>query len=53
MKKQMYLGVACGLLAALFIYPSEPLCWLVSIVLMCRCAWHLNRAERLSRAAAK
>jgi len=48
MKKNTYLGVVCGLLAAALIYPSEPVCWLASIVCLCLSAYWLSRAERKS-----
>lgn len=46
MKRNIYCGVACGLLAAALIYPCEPLCWLAAVICLCLSAYWLSKAEQ-------
>lgn len=46
MKRNIYCGIASGLLAAALIYPSEPLCWLAAVICLCLSAYWLSKAEQ-------
>lgn len=49
MKKNVYCGVACGLLAAALVYPCEPICWAASILCLFLSAYWLSRAEEFGK----